>query len=274
MNIEDVVYLGVTALLSLALVATASSYGAFSIVVIILAILTIIMNLAINYADFILFPLFTSVLRITIIPGRNFIIPKDQKSVIKYTNGLYYATGYLTANIYNYIFAAENPEANEEANLASSSEKWERLLMSIDFPFRFNVITAAQDIQSYRSDLEGQRGFLEFQLSKEMKSQNANQMTIEDLQRRISIVQTRIERISAGERPVNSLMYIETTAVGVSEKEAVDSMENQINELQTVFNSFDLNIMRIVGRELYYMYKFNYALPEKKELSKIFQTQK
>ena len=274
MEMDDVVYLGVTALLSLALISTASSYGEFSIVVIILAILTIIINLVINYADFILFPIFTSVLRITIIPGRNFIIPNNQKSVIKYINGLYYATGYLTANIYSYVFAAENPEANEEANLASSPEKWERILMSIDFPFRFNAIAAAQDIQSYRSDLEGQRGFLEFQLSKEMKSQNANQMTIEDLQRRISIVQTRIERISAGERPVNSLMYIETTAIGVSEKEAIDSMENQINELQTVFNSFDLNIMRIVGRELYYMYKFNYALPGKKELSKLFQMQK
>ncbi len=274
MQIEDIVYLGITALVALALIATASNYGEFSIVVILLAILTIIINLAINYADFLLFPIFTSLLRITIIPGRNFIIPRNQKSIIKYINGLYYATGYLTANIYSYVFVAENPEANEETTLASSPEKWERIIMSLDFPFRFNVIASAQDIQSYRSDLEGQRGFLEFQLSKEMKNQNANQMTIEDLQRRISIVQTKIERISSGERPVNSLMYIETTAVGVSEKEAVDSMENQINELQTVFNSFDLNIIRIVGRELYYMYKFNYALPEKKELSKIFQTQK
>jgi hypothetical protein len=43
------------------------------------------------------------------------VIPKEQDSVVKYVNNKYYATGYLSANIYNYVFAAESVEEDENA---------------------------------------------------------------------------------------------------------------------------------------------------------------
>ena len=189
-------------------------------------------------------------------------------------NGLYYATGYLTANIYNYVFEAEAVQEGEDAVLGAAPDKWERIVMNAGFPFKYNMIAVAQEVQKYRDELEGKRGVFEFQLSHEMSSESPDQMTIDDLQRKMNILGARIGRLSEGERPVDSIMYIESTAVGVSEKEAADALTNQLNHLQTLFSSFDLGINRVVGREMYHLFTFNYALPEEDMLTQVFSMQR
>ncbi len=275
MDEQTIIYLSLSGIVILLVFFLIGSFGPFKILVVILAILALLMILLINYADFIIFPLFTTILNIKVTPAKDYYIPKKQNCVIKNVSGLYYATGYLTANVYSYAFSAEKVEETEDAQLASAPEKWERIIMNISFPFKFNAITFAHDVQEYREELEGKRGFLEFQLSKEMNASTPSQMAIDDLQRRINVIQTRIERISSGERPVGSLIYIETTAVGVSEKAAIDALENQLNQLQTAFNALDLQIMRVVGRELHILFSFNYALPLlPSDLPKLFNEQK
>ena len=68
-------------------------------------------------------------------------------------------------------------------------------------------------------------------------------------------------------------MYIESTAVGVSQKEAMDVLNNQLAHLQTVFNSFDLSIIRVVGREVHHLYGMNYRITNLEEMTKLFQVQ-
>ncbi|MEM0086896.1 MAG: hypothetical protein QW774_03495 [Candidatus Micrarchaeaceae archaeon] len=263
MDETTIMYVSITSLIALLAILMLNAYGPFKVAVAILSILTILLILVINFADFLVFPLVTVILNAAIVPAKDYYINKHQNSVIKFSNGIYYATGYLSANLYSYAFSQERTaeEAAEEAALASSASKWERIIMNVDFPFKFHAIVAAQEIQEYRDELEGKRSFLEFQLSKEMSSSNPSQLAIDDYQRRISILQARIERLSSGERPVNSVMYIETAAAGVSEKAAVDALNAQLNHLQTVFNALDLSINRVVGRELYLLFKFNYSLP-------------
>lgn len=274
MDEKTMIYLAVTSAVAMIVVFGIPVYGPFGFVAAILALLTIIIIFIINFADFLVFPLITTIFGIRIIPAKNYYIPKANSCIIKYTNGLYYATGYLTANIYNYVFEAEREEEGEEGKLADSSEKWERIVTNAGFPFKFNIISAAEDIQKFRDALEGKRGVLEFQLSKEMGSSNPSQMTIDDIQKQINILDARINRMSGGERPVDSLMYIETTAVGVSEKEASDALTNQLNHLQTLFSSFDVNITRVVGREMYHLFTFGYALPEQDLLTQYFTFQR
>jgi len=267
-------YLGFSSVVALLIITNASSFGAFGFVAILLAAMTIATTLIINYADFVLFPVFTTILGIKITAAKNCYMPKSSNCIIKYVDGIYYATGFLTANVYNYIMEAEVVDETEDQKLGEAPDKWERIVMNVDFPFRYNMIMAAQDIQVYRDELEGKRGVMEVQLSREMGSSTPNQLTIQDLEKKMNILDARIERLSMGERPVNSMMYIETTSVGVSEKEAVDSLTNQLNHLQTIFNAFDLSITRVVGREIYYMFTFGYSLPDIETLTRIFSIQK
>ena len=163
---------------------------------------------------------------------------------------------------------------NSYDEATTAMDKWERIVMNVNFPFKFNVVVMSENVQKYRDELDGQRGYLQFQISREMQATNPNQMTIENLQRQMAIIQTRMDRVASGERPLKTLIYIESTSVGVSEREAQDTLSNQLNQLQTVFNAFDLSIVRVTGREVYYLSQMNYRIPNETELRKIFQEQK
>ena len=272
MDETTIVYLAASILVALLVFTSSSRFGIFGILMDVLAGLTAILILLLAFADFLLIPALTRLLGITITPAKNFTITSSQDSVIKYSNGIYYATGYLTANVYNYIFTAERA-IDDRSELVVAAEKWEKAIMNLKFPFKFNLIASSEDIQKYRDELETKRGLLEFQYSKEMQSTNPNPMGLENMQREINVIQTRIDKIGEGEKPVNSIMYLESTAVGVSLKDAQDSLTNQLNELQTVFNVFDLSLIRVTGREVYSLFSFNYLIPDEKEMFTLFNTQ-
>lgn len=274
MDEKTMVYIVFSSAVAILVLFGTTFYGPFGIPAAILALLTVVAIFVINYADFLVFPLITNVLGIRMIPAKNYYIPKENGCIIKYINGLYYATGYLTANIYNYVFEAESVQEGEEARLTEAPDKWERIVMNAGFPFKYSIIAVAQDVQKYRDELEGKRGVFEFQLSHEMSNQAPSQMTIDDLQRKMSILDARIGRLSGGERPVDSIMYIESTAVGVSEKEAADALTNQLNHLQTLFSSFDLGITRVVGREMYHLFTYTYLIPDEDLLTQVFSMQR
>lgn len=274
MDEQTIVYLGLTTLIAVIVMVNSAAFGYLGALAIILSLITIMFILILNYADFVVFPLVTLLLGIRITPARGYYIPKSSNAVIKYINGLYYATGYLTANVYNYVFAIESVDETEELKLGEAPEKWERIVMNAGFPFRFNVVSASEEIQHYREELEGARGAFEFRLAKEESSSNPSQLAIEGMRTKMNIIDARINRLSGGEKPVDAVMYIDTTAVGVSEKEAQDALTNQLNHLQTLFNSFDLSITRVIGRELYHLFSFNYALPDRDTLMQTFSIQK
>ena len=275
MDEQTVMYLGVSAITPFVLLVSASSLGPLGIIIDVFALIAVAFILMLNYADFLIFPAVTKLLGIKIQLSKEHYCLKEQNAILKYTGGIYYATGYLTANIYNYVFNAESSNPNsDDDQISLAPEKWERILMNVDFPFKFNVITDAKDVQKYREDLEGERGFLEFQLSRESNSSNPNQMTLTELERKINVTQAKIDKMSSGELPLNTIMYIETTAVGISEKDAVDSLTNQLNRLETVFHTFDVNILRVVGREIHTLYKLNYLLYEPQLIEKLFNHQK
>ncbi len=270
---EGIMYVAATSLVALLLIITGSGYGPFGIVMAILGALTIVIIIMINYVDFLIFPFFTKILGISMVPANKYTIPKTQDSIIKYVNGIYYATGYLAGNLYNYVFQAQQ-EVPDATTMALAMDKWERIVMNVNFPFKFNVVVMSENVQKYRDELDGQRGYLQFQISREMQGTNPNQMTIESMQRQMAIIQARMDRVAAGERPLNTMIYIESTSVGVSEKESEDALTNQLSSLQTVFNAFDLNIVRVTGREVYYLSQMNYRIPPEAELRKMFQEQK
>ena len=273
MDENTIIYLVVSLFIALLVLLSASKFGLIGIIITVLSLITIFIILLLAFADFLIAPLFTKALNITQVPAKDYTISSGQEAVIKYTNGIYYATGYLTANIYNYVFAAERG-TDDQDELVSAPDKWEKAIMNIHFPFKFNLVSASEDIQRYRDELETKRGLLEFQYSKEMQSSSPNSMGLENMQRQMNILQTRIDKIGQGEKPINNIMYIESTAVGVSQKEANDNLSNQLNELQTIFNIFDLSMTRVIGRELYLLFRMNYIIPRIGELMENFQLQK
>ncbi|MCL5093347.1 MAG: hypothetical protein M1128_02685 [Candidatus Marsarchaeota archaeon] len=262
MDEEGAIFLIFSLMLILIAFSLLSSFGKgiYPIIAVLILVLGVVMILALNWADFIIMPGITSMLGITFQPANNYYITKRQDAVVKNVSGLFYATGYVTANIFGYLFKEESAPEEDEERLMLAPESYERLVMNIDFPYKFHVISSGMDIQNVRDELEGKRSYQEFEMSRALQG-NANEVTITDIQRKMNVVQAKIDRISKGEKPIATLMYIETTAIGVSEKAAFDALEEQVKRLQVAFSAFDLELRRIVGRELYTLFQFNFALP-------------
>jgi len=263
MDEEAIIFSVFTAMIPVIVIANMSSFGGglYPYLALIFAVLTIGLILMITFADFIVFPLATSILGITFQPFKDYKINKKQDAVIKSVRGIYYATGFITANLFAFEFKEEQVEENVEEREVTSLQNWEKAVMSLDFPFKFHVLSAGLDVQSVRDELEGKRSYQEFNLSKALQSGSANDVIITDMQRKISIIQAKLDRIAQGERPIGAVMYFETTAVGISEKAALDALSEQIRRIQVAFTGMDVQLLRVVGRELYTLYKFNFMLP-------------
>lgn len=274
MDEETIFRVGITSILALMFASFSAAYGILYILALLFFIIAFVLIMTISFADFAIFPIFTRLLKVTTIPAKDYIIPKENDGVVKYVNGLYYATGYLTANVYNYVFQAEQMTEGEDSEMAMGPDKWEKAVMSVKFPFKFIAVGQAVDIQKYRDDLEGRRAYLEFQYSKSESAPNISTSVLDDLKRRMRVLQVRIDRLGAGERPLSSMMYVETTAVGITLNDALSKLTQQADQLQTVFNVFDLDLVRIVGREMYSLYRLNYYMPTMEEMISEFQFQK
>ena len=274
MDEETIFRVGITLILALMFVSFSAAYGPLYILALVFFMAAFVLIVILSFADFVIFPIFTRILKVTTIPARDYTIPKENDGIVKYVNGLYYATGYITANVYNYVFQAEQMIEGEESEMAMGPDKWEKAVMSVKFPFKFIAVGQAVDIQKYRDDLEGRRAYLEFQYSKSESAPNVSTSVLEDLKRRMRVLQVRIDRLGAGERPLSSMMYIETTAVGITMSDALSKLTQQTDQLQTVFNVFDLSLVRVVGREMYSLYKLNYYMPTMDEMISSFQFQK
>lgn len=263
MNDEQIIYTTFSSVIIVLAIANLGSFGGgiYTYIALFIAMLGLAFVLLITFADFILFPLVTGLLGITFQPFKDYKITKGQDAVIKYINGIYYATGYITANLFAFEFKAERVQENEEERELAAPEGWERAVMSINFPFKFHVLAAGLDLQATRDELEGKRSYQEFNLSRALQSASANEVVITDIQRKINVIQAKMDRISQGEKPISTIMYVETTAVGVTEKAAMDLLSAQIKQLQVALSTLDVQLLRVQGRELYTLFKFNFMMP-------------
>ena len=235
--------------------------GLYRIIAVIVLLITVVLILMLNWIDFLVFPAVSRMLGITFQPMKDYRIVKSQDAIVKNVGGIYYAIGYLTANLFAYTFKAENPEEDVDSRIAEAPDRWERAVSGIDFPFKFHVLSCGRDVQKARDSLEGKRGYIEFQMARMAQSGKQTDTAMEELQRKQSIIQTQMDRIAQGEKPISTIMYIETVGVGVTEKSALDNLAAQEARLQVALSSLDIQIIKIVGRELYSIFNFNFSLP-------------
>lgn len=277
MDDEGIMYLAFSMVILIMALAFIPYIGKGIIAIIALAVvgLGILVVLMLNFADFLLVSLVFGYLGITIEPAQNYKIIKSQNAIVKEVNGLSYATGYVAVNLFDYAFKLERPPEDEEEKMLLAPDTWERAVMNIGFPFKFHVISTGLDVQKVRDEFEGKRSYQEFQLSRAFQSTSNNEVAITNIQRKLNVIQAQIDRISIGEKPIATIMYIETTAIGVSEKAALDALTQQINDIRVSFSSMDVDMNRVMGRELYNLFNFSFALPTTlDQLSSYFDTQK
>ncbi len=263
MDEQGIIYIVFVMMPVLITLVSSGSLGAgYSTLALVVALLAAVALVGLAFADFIVVPAVLRVLGIHFKLAKDYSITKSQDAIIKNINGIYYATGFLTANVFAYVFKAEMMEEDMDQKIADASGSWERSLMGLDFPFKFHVLSANRDVQKARDTLEGKRSYIEFQMNRMIQDQKTSDTELGEMRRKLNILQAQMDRISEGEKPISTVMYAETVAVGVTEKAALDNLNGQIERLQVALSSLDLQLMRVVGREVNTLFEFNFMLPD------------
>lgn len=247
----------------LIVLASSNAFGSiYSGIAIMLALIAAVAIAALNWVDYMVVPAVFRTLGVDFKLAKDYSINRSQDAIIKNVNGLYYAVGFLTANIFAYVFKAEMTDEDIEQKIADAPDTWERSLMGINFPFKFHVVSANRDVQKARDYLEGKRSYVEFQMNRMIQNQKSSDSELGEMRRKLNILQAQMDRISEGEKPISTVMYVETVAVGVTEKAAMDALAGQLERLQVALSSLDVQLSRVVGREINSLFEFNFMLPD------------
>jgi hypothetical protein len=272
MDEEGIMYLALALVVILMCLSFTPKMGGgfLSIIAALIIVAAACLVVILNFADYLLVSIGFGALGITFQPAAGYTINRQQNAVVKEVGGIYYATGYITGNLFSYEFKQELTESDTTEKIKEAPIRWEMAVTNTNFPFKYHLVSSGLNVQDIRDELEGKRSYQEYQMSKVMQDSSGKDMAITEIQRKINVLQRKMDRISGGEKPIGSVMYVETTAIGVSEKAAVDELERQIGALQIALSPMNVDLMRIVGRELYTLFQFSFAMPLDYEETKTY----
>jgi hypothetical protein len=246
----------VVAVLCLLLSFTVPGLGSLRIAATIASVFFAVLNVLIYKVGFIILPLITKILKVSEIRVGGFEIPPSQDVILKNIGGIYYATMFLYARFY------ESAAVGVEEEQASYMDLWERAVSSVSFPFKFCIITYIENILKFREDVETKRASAQMKLGREREKPRPDPITIDRWERDIARQNEMLVRLSAGEKPLGIVMYVMTSAVGVSADAAIASVRAQANELKANFsNTLNVEITNLVGEDMKKCFEWEVAIP-------------
>ena len=186
------------------------------------------------------------------------VVPPSNDVITKENNGVHYASVFLQAQVVDSV----SDKTSEQKQLLS--EYFERAVSNLGFVCKYSFMIVAKDIQKYREKILTRRGIAELRLSK-LKGQNldgANEMIARKYEREIQLWTKQLSRLTTGEKPLEAVCYIMTTASGLTNEEAIVRARRQADQIvSTVSNALNVEIKQLKGNDMKKCFEWEYALP-------------
>jgi len=230
--------------------------GQFRLVATFVSVLSAIFSLLIWKVGFIILPFITRFLKVSEVRVGGFEIPPSQEVIIKNVGGIYYATMYVFCRFY------ESAAVGVEEQEAPYMDMWERAVASVNFPFKFCVMTYIEDLVKFREDVETNRAAAQLKLGREREKPRPDAITLDKWDREVARQNEMLARLSSGEKPLGTIMYCMTTAVGVSAEAATATVKSQVNELKSTFsNALNIEVLNLFGEDMKKCFEWDVAIP-------------
>ncbi|NYZ75749.1 hypothetical protein H0N98_00680 [Candidatus Micrarchaeota archaeon] len=244
------------AFLSILLAFQARGLGVLQIAIVAIGILSLLLDAVVYKVGFIILPFITRILKVREIRTGGFEIPPSQDVILKNVGGVYYAIQFMYARLY------ESASVGVQDEQSSYMDLWERAVASVYFPFKFCVLTFLEDILKFREDVETRRAAAQLRLGREREKPRPDAITIDKWEREVAKQNELLARLSAGEKPLGTLMYITTLAIGVSPDAATAIVKGQANELKATFsNALNVEILELKGEDMKRCFDWEIAFP-------------
>jgi hypothetical protein len=185
----------------------------------------------------------------------NYIINQGRDAILKSTGVGWYCTKVLEI----IFFESAEGKSKEEKKLLF--EMFEKAIASFKYPVKLSILIAPQDISEYVDTIKTKRSELEAKLGHCVDE--AEQRNIE---RRIATLNNLLDRIISGEKPMDVLAYVATTAFGTTREEAEIMAKRQAKEVSTIIAStLNAEVRELKDLDLIKAFEFEYFVPETRE---------
>lgn len=208
-------------------------------------------------------PMVTKFLKVTEIRAGGYEIPPTQDLIIKNVGGIYYASIFLYARIF------EAPVTAGAAEVARITEEespymdlWERAISNIKFPFKTCMLLYVEDLTKYREEIQTKRATAQLRLGREKERPNPDPLVIDRWEREITRQDELLAKLASGEKPMGLVTYLVTTALGVTKEAAAAQVKTQANELRSVVsNALNLDMVVLTGEDMKKCFDWEFAIP-------------
>lgn len=155
-------------------------------------------------------------------------IPPSRDYLLKKTPSGYLATKFLEIKLH------ESTLDKGEKERASLLASFERAISSLNNVVKISYLLAPLEITKHVEEIKTQRSMAEVKRAK-LGTKEKEEAVI--LDRKIAMWNRLLERISGGEKPLESIIFASTTASGATREEAVAKVKRQAKEIRTILSS-------------------------------------
>ncbi|MFA5930113.1 MAG: hypothetical protein WC861_04485 [Candidatus Micrarchaeia archaeon] len=188
--------------------------------------------------------------------GRNFEIPQSQDVVVGKEAGSFLATAFLSAHLY---------ESASEGGAESAGRMFEKAISSSGFPFRVCCLVCPLSLRAELGEMKEKRSLAESRRGK-LAHGKGNESERARLEREIAMWGRQIERLSGGEKPLEVVFYLSTTASGRTKEEAISRARQQSEELSVVVGSaLSCEITPVKGEDMKRLFWWDFFGPTNRE---------
>lgn len=155
-------------------------------------------------------------------------IPPTRDLIVKKTDNGYYATKFLEIRFY------ESSLDKTEGEKRFMFESFEKAIISLKHIVKISLLVAAVDLSKHIDEIKTKRSSAESRKAR-MSSKKADDAI--KLDREIAMYNRYLDRLTNGERPVELIAFVSTTAFGLTKEEAGSKVKRQSNEVKTILSS-------------------------------------
>jgi len=226
-----------------------------SVVAVIISSFLFIIGLIVWRYGYLLIPMLTKATKIVEV-REGYQISPERNSLLKQT-----INGWSCTKVMEMVFysSATVSSDNEKHHMFESFEK---MLSSFSYPVKISLVIAPVDLTSYIDGLKTQRSRLEAKLS----SLDEKSIDYRTTERKIKLISSTIDKIMKGEKPLEVIAYVSTTAIGTTPEEAESTASRQVKEISTIVGStLNCDVRELKDRDLITALGFEYAIPDNAE---------
>ncbi|MFH1306688.1 MAG: hypothetical protein ABIH83_03490 [Candidatus Micrarchaeota archaeon] len=165
----------------------------------------------------------------------------QQDVILKKSSDGYYASAFLSVSL------RDSTAFKTSEQKSALMEMFERAISSLRHTMKISLIVCNLDLSDYIDKLEERRSLAEHRRAQTKK----NSSDFSRLDREIQFYSSQIKRLTSGEKPMQVLAYVQTTAFGLTREEVVSRIRSQAKESAAVLsNALSCQITPLVGEEL------------------------